>query len=122
MTSLDAALSARLAELTGPAAREAAGEPAGGPVGEAAEPQGGSGGDTAAEVTGLRRLSGGASRETWSFDAAGRALILRRDPPADQGPGGHGAGGRTARRRRAASRCRTWSTTGTAPAPSAPPT
>jgi len=29
----------------------------------------------------LRRLSGGASRETWSFDAAGRPLILRRDPP-----------------------------------------
>jgi aminoglycoside phosphotransferase (APT) family kinase protein len=37
-------------------------------------------------VTGLRRLSGGASRETWSFDAvqpSGRTepLILRRDPP-----------------------------------------
>jgi aminoglycoside phosphotransferase (APT) family kinase protein len=29
----------------------------------------------------LRRLSGGASRETWSFDCAGRPLILRRDPP-----------------------------------------
>jgi aminoglycoside phosphotransferase (APT) family kinase protein len=26
-------------------------------------------------------LSGGASRETWSFTADGRALILRRDPP-----------------------------------------
>ncbi|WP_412515553.1 phosphotransferase family protein [Actinomadura madurae] len=35
-----------------------------------------------APVTGLRRLSGGASRETWSFDAGGRPLILRRDPPA----------------------------------------
>ncbi|MEO3828249.1 phosphotransferase [Actinomadura sp. B10D3] len=35
-----------------------------------------------ARVTGLQRLSGGASRETWSFDAGGRALILRRDPPA----------------------------------------
>lgn len=35
-----------------------------------------------APVTGLRRLSGGASRETWSFDADGRPLILRRDPPA----------------------------------------
>ncbi|MEU5877043.1 phosphotransferase family protein [Spirillospora sp. NPDC047279] len=35
-----------------------------------------------AEVTGLRRLSGGASRETWSFDAGGQRLILRRDPPA----------------------------------------
>ncbi|NKQ53191.1 phosphotransferase family protein [Amycolatopsis sp. K13G38] len=35
----------------------------------------------AAAVTGLRRLSAGASRETWSFDADGAALILRRDPP-----------------------------------------
>ncbi|MVZ99113.1 phosphotransferase [Actinomadura sp. LD22] len=35
-----------------------------------------------ADVTDLHRLSGGASRETWSFDADGRALILRRDPPA----------------------------------------
>jgi aminoglycoside phosphotransferase (APT) family kinase protein len=38
------------------------------------------------EIEGLRRLSGGASRETWSFDAvtpAGerRPLILRRDTP-----------------------------------------
>ena len=32
-------------------------------------------------VTGLRRLSGGASRETWSFALDGRPLILRRDPP-----------------------------------------
>src|SRR3954454_23096415 len=37
-------------------------------------------------IEGLRRLSGGASRETWSFDAIGsgggrRELILRRDPP-----------------------------------------
>ena len=36
-------------------------------------------------IDGLRRLSGGASRETWSFDipdAEGNsALILRRDPP-----------------------------------------
>jgi aminoglycoside phosphotransferase (APT) family kinase protein len=32
-----------------------------------------------AEVTGLRRLTGGASRETWSFDAGGRPLILRLD-------------------------------------------
>ena len=34
----------------------------------------------------LRRLSGGASRETWSFDAVATGgsvapLILRRDPP-----------------------------------------
>lgn len=38
-------------------------------------------------VSNLRRLSGGASRETWAFDAATddgdtKALILRRDPPA----------------------------------------
>ena len=32
-------------------------------------------------MEGLRRLSGGASRETWSFTADGRRLILRRDPP-----------------------------------------
>jgi aminoglycoside phosphotransferase (APT) family kinase protein len=36
-------------------------------------------------VDGLRRMSGGASRETWSFDAvdtneAGIGLVLRRDP------------------------------------------
>ena len=35
----------------------------------------------AAAIDGLRRLSGGASRETWSFDADDRPLILRRDPP-----------------------------------------
>jgi aminoglycoside phosphotransferase (APT) family kinase protein len=40
----------------------------------------------AVEVRDLRRLSGGASRETWSFAAYGgdglrRQLILRRDPP-----------------------------------------
>jgi aminoglycoside phosphotransferase (APT) family kinase protein len=34
----------------------------------------------------LTRLSGGASRETWSFDAVGAGgsrteLVLRRDPP-----------------------------------------
>jgi aminoglycoside phosphotransferase (APT) family kinase protein len=38
------------------------------------------------EVTGLRRLSGGASRETWSFDAERRPLILRRDPPVAPQP------------------------------------
>ncbi|TMR34597.1 phosphotransferase family protein, partial [Actinomadura geliboluensis] len=38
------------------------------------------------EITGLRRLSGGASRETWAFDAGGRALILRRDPPGSPDP------------------------------------
>ena len=31
-----------------------------------------------ADVTGLERLSGGASRETWAFDAGGRPLILQR--------------------------------------------
>ena len=35
----------------------------------------------AGEITSLRRLSGGASRETWAFDAGGRPLVLRRDPP-----------------------------------------
>ncbi|MGH9032304.1 MAG: phosphotransferase family protein [Acidimicrobiia bacterium] len=40
---------------------------------------------TSARVEGVRRLSGGASRETWSFDAVTgdgerRALVLRRDP------------------------------------------
>jgi len=38
------------------------------------------------EVTGLRRLSGGASRETWSFDADRRPLVLRRDPPVAPRP------------------------------------
>src|SRR3954468_13016680 len=33
------------------------------------------------EIAELQRLSGGASRETWSFSANGRRLILRRDPP-----------------------------------------
>jgi aminoglycoside phosphotransferase (APT) family kinase protein len=32
-------------------------------------------------VTGLRRLSGGASRETWAFDADGRPLVLQRERP-----------------------------------------
>jgi aminoglycoside phosphotransferase (APT) family kinase protein len=36
-------------------------------------------------VEDLRRLSGGASRETWSFSAGGRELILRRDPPGRPG-------------------------------------
>jgi aminoglycoside phosphotransferase (APT) family kinase protein len=44
-------------------------------------------------VTGLRRLTGGASRETWAFDVAGAGgvlepLILRRDPPTDTRPDG----------------------------------
>ena len=37
------------------------------------------------EITDLQRLSGGASRETWSFRAGGRPLILRRDPPGRPG-------------------------------------
>jgi aminoglycoside phosphotransferase (APT) family kinase protein len=32
-------------------------------------------------VASLCRLSAGASRETWSFDAGSRELVLRRDPP-----------------------------------------
>ncbi|HVM39517.1 MAG TPA: phosphotransferase family protein [Acidimicrobiia bacterium] len=48
-------------------------------------------------VSDVRRLTGGASRETWSFDAMGpdgtrRALVLRRDP----GGALPGAMGRTA--------------------------
>lgn len=39
-------------------------------------------------VTNLRRLSGGASRETWSFEAGGRGLILRKDPPGSAKQGG----------------------------------
>lgn len=31
-------------------------------------------------ISGLKRLSGGASQETWAFDADGAALILRRAP------------------------------------------
>ncbi len=37
------------------------------------------------EIEDLQRLSGGASRETWAFRAAGRELILRRDPPGRPG-------------------------------------
>jgi len=49
--------------------------------------------DPAVSLRGLRRLSGGASRETWAFDAvlaggAERALILRRDPPGAARGGG----------------------------------
>jgi aminoglycoside phosphotransferase (APT) family kinase protein len=34
-----------------------------------------------APITSLHRLSAGASRETWTIDAGGQGLILRRDPP-----------------------------------------
>jgi len=50
-------------------------------------------GDGAVRIEGLERLSGGASRETWSFTAFpgaggnGRRLILRRDPPGAPGKG-----------------------------------
>src|ERR1700754_2835247 len=37
----------------------------------------------AVTVENLRRLSGGASRATWAFDAADRRLILRTGPPDD---------------------------------------
>ncbi|MHB8510680.1 MAG: phosphotransferase family protein [Actinomycetota bacterium] len=33
------------------------------------------------EIRDLVRLPGGASRETWSFNASSRKLVLRRDPP-----------------------------------------
>ena len=39
-------------------------------------------------VEDLRRLSGGASRETWAFRVADRELILRRDPPGRPGTPG----------------------------------
>jgi aminoglycoside phosphotransferase (APT) family kinase protein len=38
-------------------------------------------------VSGLRRLSGGASQETWAFDAGGKPLILRRKPEGLTGSG-----------------------------------
>ncbi|XRQ09980.1 phosphotransferase family protein [Actinomadura welshii] len=41
-----------------------------------------------AAVSNLVRLSGGASRETWSFDADGRALVLRREQHALTDDGG----------------------------------
>jgi aminoglycoside phosphotransferase (APT) family kinase protein len=54
----------------------------------------------AVTIEGLTRLSGGASRETWSFDAVGAGgsrteLVLRRDPPGR--PGEPGAMSREAR-------------------------
>lgn len=41
-----------------------------------------------ARIENLTRLSGGASRETWAFEADGRPLILRRDPPGRPGQPG----------------------------------
>jgi hypothetical protein len=51
------------------------------------------------EVRNLERLSGGASRETWSFDAVDASgtvlpLVLRRDPPGR--PSAPGAMGKEA--------------------------
>lgn len=37
-----------------------------------------------AEITELRRLSGGASRETWSFCADGRPLVVQRQRAGDE--------------------------------------
>ena len=56
-------------------------------------------------IDGLTRLSGGASRETWAFDAIAAdgtrsELVLRRDPPGR--PGEPGAMGREATAIRAA--------------------
>ena len=42
----------------------------------------------AVEVSGLQRLTGGASRETWALRAGDDDLILRRDPPGRPGPPG----------------------------------
>lgn len=44
----------------------------------------------AASITGVRRLSGGASRETWAFDADGRPLILQRERPGGMRTAGMG--------------------------------
>lgn len=48
---------------------------------------------TEVRIEGLERMSGGASRETWRFDAViasgdRRPLVLRRDPPKRPGPPG----------------------------------
>jgi aminoglycoside phosphotransferase (APT) family kinase protein len=52
-------------------------------------------GEAEVRVEGLRRLSGGASRETWAFDlvhpgGTSKPLILRRDPPGAPRAGGMG--------------------------------
>ena len=39
----------------------------------------------AREVSNLRRLTGGASRETWRFDADGSAFVLQRVRPGTIG-------------------------------------
>ena len=54
-------------------------------------------GDEAVVLGGFKRLSGGASRETWSFEARlgdgeVMALVLRRDPPGRPAGAGGGMG------------------------------
>jgi aminoglycoside phosphotransferase (APT) family kinase protein len=44
--------------------------------------------DGEVRIDGLTRLTGGASRETWSFEAGARKLVLRRDPPGMDRPEG----------------------------------
>jgi aminoglycoside phosphotransferase (APT) family kinase protein len=41
-------------------------------------------------VADLRQLTGGASRETWTFSAGSRRLVLRRDPPGSVVAAGRG--------------------------------
>src|SRR4051794_7903932 len=40
------------------------------------------------EITNLRRLSGGASRETWAFEFDGTPLVLQQERPGAARPGG----------------------------------
>ena len=54
--------------------------------------------DSPVRIQALERLSGGASRETWSFDAVSEAtatlpLILQRDPPGNVQASTPGLGG-----------------------------
>jgi aminoglycoside phosphotransferase (APT) family kinase protein len=46
--------------------------------------------DPGLEVAGLRRLTGGASRETWAFDAGGERFVLQRERPGAPRPGAMG--------------------------------
>jgi aminoglycoside phosphotransferase (APT) family kinase protein len=56
--------------------------PPGGSTADLARALAGALGTDAGAITGLQRLSGGASRETWAFEAAGRPLILQRARPS----------------------------------------
>ena len=51
----------------------------------------------AREVRDVQRLSGGASRETFAFEADGRALILQRDRPGGMRQAGMAAEARLLR-------------------------